>query len=264
MAREFFKNLPNTTTPLTAPRMNALLDGDEAMGNIVVDSIQGKNLFDKNNAVVGKLLSNGNISASTSDEQNCRCSNYIEITRGNKITISGTNVADVGCLCEYDTSLNFIDFWTTNNRTITLNANTKYVRFSISKNDLNTTQLEYGDSATDYSEYKGLGYVSGSNSNGSYMKFDDGTLMCWKDYSIYTTIENTWGALYESSTFYVGDLAIPFVGHWDFIVSQQSGPGSMLEVGWGSNGISINIASAARRTTATTYHFTVMGLGRWK
>ena len=50
MAREFFKNLPNTTTPLTAPRLNGLLDGDEAMGNIVVDSIRGKNLF--NNAII--------------------------------------------------------------------------------------------------------------------------------------------------------------------------------------------------------------------
>ena len=49
MAREFFKNLPNTTTPVTAPRLNELLDGDEAMGNIVVDSIRGKNLFNVNN-----------------------------------------------------------------------------------------------------------------------------------------------------------------------------------------------------------------------
>ena len=47
MAREFFKNLPNTTTPLTAPRLNGLLDGDEPMGNIVVDSIKGKNMFDE-------------------------------------------------------------------------------------------------------------------------------------------------------------------------------------------------------------------------
>lgn len=45
MAREFFKNLPNTTTPLTAPRINALLDGDEPMGNIVVDSIKSKNIL---------------------------------------------------------------------------------------------------------------------------------------------------------------------------------------------------------------------------
>ena len=45
MAKEFFKDLPNTTTPLTADRLNGLLDGEEAMGNLVVDSIRSSNLF---------------------------------------------------------------------------------------------------------------------------------------------------------------------------------------------------------------------------
>lgn len=49
MARDFFKNLPDTTTPLTAPRLNGLLDGDEAMGNIVVDSVKTKNIFNSDN-----------------------------------------------------------------------------------------------------------------------------------------------------------------------------------------------------------------------
>ena len=48
MAREFFKNLPNTSTPLTAERLNGLLDGEEAMGNLVVDSIRSKNIFGTN------------------------------------------------------------------------------------------------------------------------------------------------------------------------------------------------------------------------
>ena len=39
MSREFFKNLPDTTTPLNAQRMNGFLNGNEAMGSIVVDDI---------------------------------------------------------------------------------------------------------------------------------------------------------------------------------------------------------------------------------
>ena len=46
MAKQFFSDLPNTTTPLTADRLNGLLDGEEAMGNLVVDSIRSSNLFD--------------------------------------------------------------------------------------------------------------------------------------------------------------------------------------------------------------------------
>ena len=45
MAKEFFKDLPNTTTPLNASRLNGLLDGEEPMGNLVVDSIRTKNIF---------------------------------------------------------------------------------------------------------------------------------------------------------------------------------------------------------------------------
>lgn len=45
MAKEFFKNLPDTTTPLNAQRMNNFLNGEEAMGSIVVDDITCKNLL---------------------------------------------------------------------------------------------------------------------------------------------------------------------------------------------------------------------------
>ena len=48
MAKEFFKNLPDTSTPLSAERLNGLLDGEESMGNIIVEDIKSKNLFNIN------------------------------------------------------------------------------------------------------------------------------------------------------------------------------------------------------------------------
>ena len=45
MARQFFSDLPDTSTPLRASRLNGLLDGEEALGNLVVDSIRSKNIF---------------------------------------------------------------------------------------------------------------------------------------------------------------------------------------------------------------------------
>lgn len=45
MAKEFFKNLPDTSTPLNASRLNGLLNGNEAMGNIVVGDVRCKNLW---------------------------------------------------------------------------------------------------------------------------------------------------------------------------------------------------------------------------
>lgn len=43
MASNFFKNLPDTTTPLTASRLNGLLDGDEAMGSVLMQNLTVQN-----------------------------------------------------------------------------------------------------------------------------------------------------------------------------------------------------------------------------
>lgn len=43
--KEFFKNLPDETTPYEADRFNDLLNGEESMGSIVVENIRSKNLY---------------------------------------------------------------------------------------------------------------------------------------------------------------------------------------------------------------------------
>lgn len=43
MAKEFFKDLPDTSTPLTAARINGLLNGEESMGNISVENVASRN-----------------------------------------------------------------------------------------------------------------------------------------------------------------------------------------------------------------------------
>lgn len=59
MAREIFKNLPDTSTPLNANILNGIFNGEEAMGSIVVDDIRSKNIFDKNVGIVdGYYISN--------------------------------------------------------------------------------------------------------------------------------------------------------------------------------------------------------------
>lgn len=39
MAKEFFKALPDTSTPLSPERLNGLLNGNEAMGSIAVEDL---------------------------------------------------------------------------------------------------------------------------------------------------------------------------------------------------------------------------------
>lgn len=60
MAKEFFKDLPDTSTPINSARLNGLLNGNESMGSIVVEDVTCKNLFNvqqaqTTNAIINSL-----------------------------------------------------------------------------------------------------------------------------------------------------------------------------------------------------------------
>lgn len=194
MARDFFKNLPNTTTPLTAPRLNALLDGDEPMGNIKVDSVQTKNLLnipDWTNTINGitfkiqdgKLTTSGTFSSTVSRTINI---NPITLKAGVTYTLSSskTQYPYIGLIDSNETQIGRTDY-NTGKLTITPENNTIITRMSVYIGAASgvgvtiTPQLEEGTTRTDFYVHKYLGYTSGLNSNGNYIKYDDGTLIQW-------------------------------------------------------------------------------------
>lgn len=77
MAKEFFKDLPDTSTPLSATRINGLLDGEESMGSIVVENIRSKNLL---NPIKQTVTRNG-VTFTTNND--------------GSITLNGTATADI-------------------------------------------------------------------------------------------------------------------------------------------------------------------------
>ena len=160
MAREFFKDLPNTTTPLTASRLNGLLNGEEAMGSIVVDDVNCKNLFAGSmyNGIINQsgayITNNARITNTTSNGFYLPAGTYtLSITDLDACTIviknaSGTVIQDLA------------DSWKTLPFTFTTTQD-GYICFSAKKNNdatLNpsdyTPQLEKGSTATEYTEYK--------------------------------------------------------------------------------------------------------------
>lgn len=170
MAREFFKNLPNTTTPLTAPRLNGLLDGDEAMGNIVVDSISSKNLISGWNS--------GGIDSTTGADTTSTASfrtNYMEVDfSSNNYYISGLpNSSYRHFVASYNANKQFLGRTGANIQgTRSLNSGSftsgtpqgtgdiKYLKITVYDNvpegNLKNAQLEKGSSATAYSPYQNL------------------------------------------------------------------------------------------------------------
>lgn len=199
MAREFFKNLPNTTTPLTAPRLNGLLDGDEAMGNIVVDSVMTKNIFNSDNpsAIHSGMTWTGSgkahyLTSTISFSGGIRW--YFNVKAGEEYTFSYKQ-RNSNSVYLYIRERQTPEWSGTTLKSIVNDATGTSYSFTI-ENDcyleitfqtgatvsnvlFEELQLEKGLTKTDYADYKGIGYVSGSNANGNYIKYDDGTLIQW-------------------------------------------------------------------------------------
>ena len=258
MAREFFKNLPDTTTPLTAPRLNGLLDGDEAMGNIVVDSVKSKNMFNKNIVFEGYFSSNGSIQSNS----NYCYSDYIDVSKSNKITISGVANTGTAHIIEYNANKGYVDFWQSKNQTITLNANTKFIRVSMNINDLDTYQVEKGEMATNYANFEGLGYVNGKNENGNYIKYDDGTLIMFG-----STTNNSYSSGIASVSFPYNLISTTIA----FMFANENWGSANLannyfvtpQINSTSNGY-IYVRDVNGNSIATNFKIAWLVIGRWK
>ena len=176
-------------------------DSKESMGSIVVDDIRSKNLV--NRIIYGYEL--GNLGA-TNVNQNWLITDYIPVVPGETYTQSGF-------------SSNYAEFTNSNkeyvsdsrDKTFQVPNGACYVRLNGAIAASSNMQLELGSTATNYSEYKGIGYTSGQNANGSWIKFEDGTMICdiIREYDFTTT--KPWGALYESDYINLGNLPQTFI-----------------------------------------------------
>lgn len=220
MAKEFFKDLPNTTTPLTADRLNGLLDGEEAMGNLVVDSIRSKNLLDTFSFVKGKINASGSIaneSGTTSLNttknsivfttntawNNGATSGFIPVSEGS-YTYSGTSDKKIFYYVDtYNSSKGWVSRIVEANqtgagsRTFTIGSGVAYIRFHYETSTADTytitnPQIERG-SATTYSPYQELDnkeiYSTGETIVGTWI---DGKPIYRKVVKVTLTTTNTW------------------------------------------------------------------------
>lgn len=133
-----------------------------SMGNIVVDDITCKNLFDKTKEI--KLNSNldadGNISSNTGLFVQLY---YIPVKPNTTYTISTAN-GNYKRIGQYDNSKTFISRLVSGasdtQYTFTTDSNCYYIRVACSITDLDSIQLEPGSVATEYTPYKKFSYNS--------------------------------------------------------------------------------------------------------
>lgn len=108
----------------------------------------------------------------------------------------------------------------------------------------------------------------GSNANGRYHKFHDGTLICTKQHSLATACTNAWGSMYDSPGIDLGSwpyefLDIPTVSA-NFV--SRTGYGyAWLEGIMGTTASVVGSTFLCRATSAQLVgEIHVIGIGRWK
>lgn len=106
-----------------------------------------------------------------------------------------------------------------------------------------------------------------SNSNGSYIKFPNGLLICLKKVDFKQTIQTQWGSLYENAAaFSLGDWPMKFNSIPTTSVNVLCGGSVFLQ---GHQSVTESSAGTIRLTRATistdlTGTICVIGFGNWK
>ena len=109
---------------------------------------------------------------------------------------------------------------------------------------------------------------TGTNNNGTYIKYADGTMICTKKITGQAKITSTWGNLYDTgdNPLDLGDWAIPFIEVPIVSISFYGANGQWVE-GFQTSTTkekvgAISIASATSKTANAYYN--IIGIGRWR
>lgn len=107
---------------------------------------------------------------------------------------------------------------------------------------------------------------SGSNANGKWIRFADGTQICTKAIGKSVTFTTTWGNMYESPVVALGDWAMPFT-QTPFVSGVTVGKGCFIESFSTVSATAIGnvfLCRPTKETTAIAVQVHVTGIGRWE
>lgn len=106
---------------------------------------------------------------------------------------------------------------------------------------------------------------SGSNENGSWTKWEDGTMICYVNKSFLVDINTAWGNVYESAGIQLGSFPQPFIEKPKVTASCVSGTSVWVEAlnaTKTSLGTSWLMRPVSSKNVSTEISF--IAIGRWK
>lgn len=248
----------NVDLPANLNIINNLTTSSAGQG--ALDAYQGKILKDSIPQVINDLSSTSTINALSANQGyilNNKFANYLSLNGG---TMNGEIAIGQGD--GYGIQLN------TNGRinaTLDGQSNATVLGIldaSVLVGHTSAPLLLRGKNSTPL--YNGVALVeSGSNSNGSYIKLVDGTMICYHTKNVTVECTSQWGVLYEGGTA-VGNLPATFISTPIVIVSNTSPDGyfegirGTTTTTWGT----LRMAIPTSSTRAFTVNF--LAIGKWK
>ena len=121
---------------------------------------------------------------------------------------------------------------------------------------------------TDTKSYIDNVVTSGSNANGVWIKYADGTMICTKtiEFSVATSEWQAWGSCYETALKDCGVWAMNFISS-PIVSATQTGGAAWLEYFYDTDNTNVGKTRFVRPTVpgaTAIYKMNVIGVGRWK
>lgn len=149
-----------------------------------------------------------------------------------------------------------------------------HIENGISDNDINKldkTSVKTTKVTSDTDVYS-CNYInsiieSGSNDNGKWIKFADGTMICSNRISIYATINLAYGPLYRSDVINIPDFPVEFIEKPSYSFSCDS-TYSAFTVNWSvttkTNTGTIILTRIGSSTPTADFNISYIAIGKWK
>lgn len=105
---------------------------------------------------------------------------------------------------------------------------------------------------------------SGSNNNGSWIKFADGTMICYGSFDLYLDNFVAWGSLYSQDYENPHNFPQTFASINTCLVENSGNAAAFISrVAYNTNGIT-KISPTRPTTSTATYTFSYIAIGKWK
>lgn len=126
-------------------------------------------------------------------------------------------------------------------------------------------QIEESSVSTPYKDFAGYIVESGTNDNGSWIKYSDGTMICSGSFTETVAVNTAWGSLYSANISNPAVFPVAFTSVKSCIISNSGNSSCILcRTNYSNSGITFLIIARPSSINSESFTFDYQVVGRWK